>query len=75
MKNYRVRVAGKIFEDNNTRVLIRRAVAARKSSRHTNPCRNCGADISDAELAHFGYCISCIERAIAILDDQRRIAV
>ncbi|HEY2934773.1 MAG TPA: hypothetical protein VGK99_23815 [Acidobacteriota bacterium] len=75
MKSYRVRVAGKIFENADTRVLIRRAVAARKSGRHANPCRNCGLEISDMELAHFGYCISCIERAVAILESERKVAV
>ncbi|HEY3130654.1 MAG TPA: hypothetical protein VGL91_14445 [Acidobacteriota bacterium] len=75
MKNYRVKVAGKIFENSDPRVLVKRAVAAKKCGGRGISCRNCGDEILESELAGFGYCISCIERAISVFQSQKRIAV
>lgn len=75
MKNYRVQVAGKIFENSDPKVLVKRAVAAKKSGGRRIVCRNCGDEILESELAGFGYCISCIERAISVFQSQKRIAV
>ncbi len=75
MKNYRVRVAGKIFENSDPRVLVKRAVAAKRSGVKRIICKNCGDEITELELAGFGYCIPCIERAISVFQSQKRIAV
>jgi hypothetical protein len=72
-KRYRVRVAGRIFENSDPKVLIRSAVAARRASR-PSPCRNCGRGIADRELSQYGYCITCIEGAVAALERRRRSA-
>ncbi|MBI4455996.1 MAG: hypothetical protein HY644_08875 [Acidobacteria bacterium] len=75
MRSYRVRVAGKIFEDADPKILIKRAVAAKKSRHCGESCKNCGNNITELELAGFGYCIVCIERAISIFQSRRRVAV
>ena len=72
-KRYRVRVAGRIFEGSDTRTLIRSAVAARRSSRRV-ACSHCGGGIADRELFRFGYCITCIDRAIAVMSSRRGAA-
>lgn len=75
MKRYRVRVAGKIFENSDPRILVKRAVAAKKLGGKGVACRNCGEEITECELAGFGYCICCIERAVSVFQSQRKIAV
>jgi formylmethanofuran dehydrogenase subunit E len=75
MKKYRVRVAGKIFENADPRILVKRAVAAKKSHQTGIACKNCGERISEFELEDFGYCFRCIEQAISVLQSQKQIAV
>ncbi|MBI2821512.1 MAG: hypothetical protein HYX74_04755 [Acidobacteria bacterium] len=76
MKSYRIHVAGRIFENSDPRVLIKHAVAAKRSATRAMGCGNCGTRIAESELlAHFGYCTDCIERAVAILRAHPRIAV
>lgn len=75
MKNYRIRVAGRIFENSDPKVLIRRAVDAKRSRSGGAVCRNCGGRLSEPDLAQFGYCLSCIDRAIVVFQSHRRVAV
>ena len=75
MKKYRIRIAGRIFENTDPRVLMKRAVAAKKSHTPGRLCKNCGGPLGEPELARFGFCICCIERAVAVFQSQRKIAV
>lgn len=75
MKKYRIRIAGRIFENSDPRILMQRAVAAKRSRKPGAICKNCGAGLNEPELAHFGFCISCIERAIEVFQSQRKVAV
>ena len=74
MKRYRIRVAGKIFENSDPKVLIKHAVAAKRSTPAPVACAHCGRHIGERELARFGYCIGCIEQAVAVFQQRRRLA-
>ena len=75
MTKYRVRVAGRIFENPDPKVLIKSAVAAARDRRRPVLCRHCGSAVSEPELTRFGYCFGCIEQAVSMIQSQRKMAV
>ena len=74
MSSYRVRVAGRIFENPDPKVLIKRAVAAAKARRRPVLCRRCGGTVSDPEFTRFGYCFGCIDQAVSMMIQSQRRA-